>query len=136
MTSKFAGLEIGVDKPRRMILVHPVTRQPIRDAEGTEAWIDVHSSDSPVARSHTKEMQRRRLNMGQRAPKMTPEELEANAVDLLAALTAGWNLLSMDGAALDVPFSEANARELYSAPTLQWVRDQVDDFAADRANFT
>lgn len=132
--SKFAGLEIEVDKPQRMTLVHPVTRQPIRDAEGKEAWIDLHSSDSAIARKHQRAVQNRRLNMRGRG-KIGAEELEAEAVDLLAALTIGWRLLALDGAPLDVPFSPEAARDLYTAPSLAWVREQADEFAADRANF-
>lgn len=134
MQSKFAGLEIAVDKPQRMTLHHPVTRQPLRDAKGAEAWIDLHSSDSKVARDHNREVQRRRLNMRGRG-RISPEEIEAEAADLLAALTTGWRLLTLEGGTLDVPFSTENARELYASPALAWIREQVDEFASDRANF-
>lgn len=136
MNSKFAGLEIGVDKPQRMTLLHPTSRQPIRPkGEDSEAaYIDLYSSDSKIARDHTREVQRRRLNMRGRG-RVSPEELEAEAVDLLAALTTGWRLLTLDGQPLDVPFSREAARELYASPTLAWIREQADEFAADRANF-
>ena len=67
--------------------------------------------------------------------RITPEELEAESTELLAALTAGWHLVTLDGHPLDVPFSIENARELYAAPALAWLREQVDEFAADRGNF-
>lgn len=133
--SKFAGLEIEVDKPQRMTLVHPNTRQPLRDEEGNEAYVDLYSSDSEAARRHTRSIQRRRLNMRGRGT-IAPEQLEAEAIELLAVLTTGWHLVSLAGKALDVPFSAENARELYASPSLAWVREQVDEFAADRANFT
>lgn len=137
--SKFAGLGIEVDKPQRMPLLHPNTRQPLRAKVGTEgmaeeAFIDIYSSDSKVSREHERSIQRRRLNMRGRG-RITPEEMEAEAVDLLSALTAGWSLVTLDGEKLDVPFSQENARELYSAPSLAWIREQVNEFAADRANF-
>ena len=66
--------------------------------------------------------------------RITPEELEAESTELLAALTAGWHLVTLDGHPLDVPFSIENARELYAAPALAWLREQVDEFAADRGN--
>jgi hypothetical protein len=30
--NRFSGLELEVDAPFRLVLVHPVTRQPMRDA--------------------------------------------------------------------------------------------------------
>jgi len=134
MNGKFAGLEIEVEKPQRMPLLHPNTRQPLRTGKGEEAYVEVYSADSKVRREHDRAIQRRRLNMRGRG-RITPEELEAEAVDLLAALTAGWKLVTLSGDALDVPFSAENARELYAAPALAWIREQVDEFAGDRGNF-
>ena len=133
MQSKFAGLEIAVEKPQRMILVHPMTRQPLRDEKG-DAYIELFSGDSKVARDHNRAIQRRRLAQRGRG-RITPEELEAEATELLAALTAGWHLVTLDGQPLDVPFNTQTARELYAAPSLAWIREQVDEFAADRGNF-
>jgi len=132
--SDFAGLELAVDKPQRLIVLHPQNRQPIRDRDGNEAFIELHSADSPIARRHQREIQRRRLNMRGRG-KITPEELEAEATDLLVALTVSWRLIAPDGSPIDLPFSPENARKLYEAPSVAWLREQVDEFAADRGNF-
>lgn len=133
--SKFAGLALEVEKPSRMVIVHPATRQPLRDGDGSEAYIDLFSGDSEQARRHQRAVQRRRLAVRGRG-KITPEELEAEGVELLAAITAGWRLVALDGSALDVEFSVTNARELYAEPAMQWLRDQVDEFASDRGNFS
>lgn len=135
MTDKFAALGLAVDAPGRLTIVHPVTRQPLRTADGVEAYIDLYSADSEVARKHERAVQRRRLAMRGRG-KITPEELEAEAVEALAALTAGWRLVGLDGRPLDVPFSADAAREMYAASSLAWLRDQVNEFAADRGNFS
>ncbi|MCP1832836.1 hypothetical protein [Bradyrhizobium sp. USDA 4545] len=132
--SEFAGLELEVEKPFRMVLVHPVTRQPLRDETGAEAYIDHYSSDSDVARKHQRSVQRRRLAMRGRA-KITPEELEAESIELLAALTTGWNLVDLKGKKLNVEFSQETARRLYANPGIGWLRDQLDESTADRANF-
>lgn len=132
--SKFAGLEIEVERPQRMVLVHPTTRQPLRDQDGQPAYIDVYSSDSSIARAHNRAVQQRRLNTRGRG-RLSTEQLEAEAIDLLAALTAGWRLVKLSGEPLDVPFTPENARELYAAPSLAWIREQVDEFAVERANF-
>lgn len=133
--SKFAALALEVDKPGRMTIVHPVSRQPLRDAEGKEAFVDLYSNDSEPARKHQRAVQRRRLAMRGRG-KLTPEELEAEQVELLAALTAEWYLVDLAGRPIDVPFSQENARELYGDAAVSWLREQVDEFAGDRGNFS
>lgn len=135
MTSKFAALELETDKPGRMIIVHPVSRQPLRDAEGKEAYIDLYSADSEVARKHHRTVQRRRLAMRGRG-KLTPEELDAENVELLAALTTGWYLLDLAGNVIDVPSNAENAREIYGNSKIAWLREQVDEYAVDRGNFS
>lgn len=132
--SKFEGLGLSTDTPSKMILVHPVTRQPLRDEDGNEGYIDLYSSDSDVARKYDREVTRRRLNQRGQI-RLSPEELEAEGLDKLAALTAGWNLVALNGKKLDVPCNTQNARELYSIPSMTWIRDQVNEFAVDRANF-
>jgi hypothetical protein len=133
--SKFASLSLAVDKPSRMVVVHPVTQQPLRSKDGTEAYISLYSGDSAVAQRHSRAIQQRRIDM-RRGAKLSVQEIEAETVDLLAALTVEWCLVGLDGEPLDVPFSEPNARELYSEPGLAWLREQVNVFVADRANFS
>src|SRR4029077_990726 len=132
---KFSGLELEVETPFRLILVHPVTRQPLRDEDGNPAYIDHYSADSEIARKHQRNIQRRRLAMRGRM-RITPEELEAEAVDILAALTVGWYLVGTKGQKINTPFTQENARELYGDPTITWLREQVDESTADRANFS
>lgn len=135
MSSKFAGMTLEVEKPSRMTIVHPVSRQPLRDASGVEAFIELYSGDSEVARKHHRAVQRRRLAMKGRG-KISPEELEAEQVEFLCALTTGWHLLALDGSAMEVGFSAENARDLYAEPALSWLREQVDEFIGDRGNFS
>jgi hypothetical protein len=133
--NKFSGLELEVEKPFRKILLHPITQQPIRDTEGKEAYIDHYSADSEIARKHQRAVQRRRLAMRGRL-KITPEELEAEATEVLAALTVGWYLVDFKGQAINTEFTHEHARELYSDPTITWLREQIDESAADRGNFS
>ena len=134
--SKFSALSLDVEKPARMIVVHPVSRQPLRSVDGKiEAFIDIFSADSEAARKHQRNVSRRRLAMRGRG-RVTPEEMEADSVELLAAVTAGWSLLSLDGSPIDVSFSLEAARELYADPSVAWLRDQVDEFASERGNFS
>lgn len=132
---KFDKLALAVDEPGKMIIVHPVTRQPLRDANGSEGFIQLYSADSEIARKHQRSVQRRRLAMRGRG-KLTPEEIESEGTELLVALTVGWNLIALDGEPLDVEFSQENARELYAARKMTWLREQVDEFTSDRGNFS
>jgi hypothetical protein len=132
--SKFAALALEVDAPARMVIKHPISGLPIRDADGNEAWIDLYSSDSEAARKAQRTITNGRLAMRNRNA-IDAKRLETEGTEMLADLTAGWNLLSLDGQKIDVPFSRANAIELYSERSLAWVREQADAFVGDRANF-
>jgi hypothetical protein len=132
--NKFSGLELEIETPFRLILLHPVTRQPLRDAEGKEAYIDHYSMDSEIARKHQRAVQRRRIAM--RRLKISPEELEAESTEALALLTVGWYLVDLKGNPIDLPFTSENARELYASPAVSWLREQLDESTADRANFS
>jgi hypothetical protein len=133
--NEFSGLELEVETPFRLVLVHPITRQPMRDEQGNPAYIDHYSSDSEIARKHQRNIQRRRLAMRGRM-KITPEELEAEAVDILAALTVDWHLVDLKGQVIDTKCTQENARKLYASPAVSWLREQLDESTADRANFS
>jgi hypothetical protein len=131
----FSGLELEVDRSSRMTIMHPTTNMPLRDKDGCDAWIELYSNDSTIARRHERAIRQRRLSM--RIPgKITADEIEASAVELLAALTRDWRLLDLSGVPIDQPFSIEAARQLYSNPALLWLREQVDAFVSDRANFS
>ena len=133
MTSKFAGLALAVDAPARMTILHPVTRQPLRDSAGEEAWIDLLSADSAAARAHDRATIDAQIRAAGR--RRSSEQMDAELTEKLAKLTTGWRLLTLDGDALDVPFSIADARTLYALPELMWLRGQVAEFVADLGNF-
>lgn len=138
-SSKFAGLALGVDKTQRMPLMHPVTGQVLRAKDTQEeAYIEGYSTDSKIGRDFLQELQRRRLNAQRNAggrDRTTPEQQEAENVDFLAILTTGWSLVTLDGEPLDIPFNQQNARELYAAREVLWIRDQWNTFVSERANF-
>lgn len=133
--SKFEGLALAVEVVGRMVLKHPITGLPIRDAAGNEAWVDLHSADSEPARKAQRAITNARLSMRNRNA-LDAKRLETEGTELLADLTAGWSLLSLDGEPIDVPFSRANAVELYSEPSLAWIREQADAFVGARENFS
>ena len=135
MSDRFAALALPVDEAARMVIMHPITGQPLRDASGSEAYIDLLSNDSQKAQAFDRKRTTQRIERRARAATLTAEELEAEATDKFAAQTTGWSLLGLGGEPLDIAFSEAVARELYAAPPMMWLREQVAIFQANRANF-
>jgi hypothetical protein len=59
------------------------------------------------------------------------EQRESNTAKVLASVTLGWTGIEEDGR--EVPFSKSNAVRLYK--TYPWLREQVDRFVGNRANF-
>lgn len=135
MSDPFAALELPVDVPARMTIMHPTTGLPLRDQDGQDAYIDLYSTDSDVARKHLRTAANKRL--AQRQPQKTnAEAIESNTIDYFVTLTAGWRMCGLDGQRIDVPFTPENARALYSSTRSAWLREQVDAFVSDRANFS
>lgn len=97
-------------------------------------FISILGADSDAYRECMREIQRRRTERMNRSRRFlaTPEELESDALDLLASATTGWRGLAYrDGT--PVPFSAAAARDLYRG--FPAIRDQVDQAVGDRALF-
>ena len=132
--SKFAGLALGTSQAARMIIMHPITGQPLRQREtGAEAYLEMLSRDSDVARRCDRAATDKQLRS--RGRRLTAEEIEGNQLEKLAKLTRGWSLVDLDGNPMEVPFSEATARELYAEPSLAWLRDQAQAFSDDLGNY-
>lgn len=134
MSLNIPGLSLSIDNPKRMEVLHPVTKMPLRSKDGEKtAHMMVLSTDSPKAKAHQRAVLDRRLAGGKGS--VSAEIIEAEQVDLMAALVVGWELYDFEGNAVDLKYSEANARLLFAAPQFQWIREQVDAFISSRANF-
>lgn len=111
-------------------LRHPATGKKLEDAEGNPITITLAGSDSDLYRKAQRQITNRRLNETKKRGglKMTSEELEEEALDILVACTLGWSSnLVIDG---EVP---ANARKIYQR--LPWTKEQADDFVNERSHF-
>ena len=102
-------------------LVHPGTGAPLG------VWITMAGIDSRIWRGAVAAQTWSRR--GRRD--LTPDEIQAGAVDILARCTLGWRGVVLEGK--ELPCTMENARMLYSR--LPWVREQVDRFASDRASY-
>jgi len=134
----FAAMEIPVNVPQRVEILDAKTQQPILDPDGQPGYIELVSMDSDRAQAQLRDNERRRRARAQRnggRDTTTPEEAEAELVELYTAITVGWHLVGPGGQVLDVPCTPANARAFYRDNRFAWVRRQVDQFCSNVANF-
>jgi hypothetical protein len=123
-------IEVDVQKNAeagaQLDLLHPITNAP------TGNWLTLLGADSDTYRDAQRKLQRKRLGQmaKQRRIALTPEELDAEALEILVKVTTGWHVIS-GGQAL--VFSAEAVRALYKRRV--WVREQAEEFISDRANF-
>lgn len=114
-----------------MALRHPGSNAIILLPSGKPFEIMLLGMDSKIAKQQIAKNTNARLAMGNRL-KLKSEDLEAEAIELLVALTTGWpEDVVFDGEPF--PYSPVNARMLYK--TYPWAKEQADQFIADRANY-
>ena len=110
-------------------VVHPTTGEPIG------AKITLAGVDSQVYRKAQRALSNKRLkstfNKGIVSKTPTMEEFEFETIDILAKCTLSWENVIWEGKELSCNYE--NAKMLYT--NLIWLRDQVDAFINDRANF-
>lgn len=122
------------ETPATLHLRHPATSEPIVGDDSKPWTIDLLGSDSAPYKGLEHVQQARRIQKGFRQGRSalpTPQEVQADAIDLLVKVTVGWSGLILNGEPL--AFTEANIRLLYT--TYDWVREQASAFVSDRANY-
>lgn len=133
--SKFGSMALAVDVTARMSVLHPFMQEPLVDKQGKVAFIELRSKDSDRARSYTRNITQRKLDMRGRAV-LSAASLENEDYGLLAELTVGWHLVDLDGNEIDLPCTTVSARELYAEPGMTWLKEQVEAFTSARGNFS
>lgn len=130
----------AASKGARCVLVHPDTRKPLLDEHGKEAALILGGKDSEQYQKTSRAWQAHRLEAAARARRLKTvkgeqlqAEIEEHALDLLVAVTFGWENISLN-APEELPFSPENARRLYSEGPL-FVREQAEEFIDERGNF-
>ena len=126
------------ERAERCFLENPVDGMYLQDNDGNYAYVDVLSMESETGRKLNHRMQNEMLKQQQRGkkkgPQLTAEQLESNTAETLAELTQGWYLVHpTSGEPIEDACTKSNAYELYQ--TVPWIRQQVEDFANDVANF-
>lgn len=119
----------GVDMP----IIHPGSKQPLRDDEGQPITIRLLGRTADRYRQQTRDIQEQRARRAAGGVKTTLEDIERENIDTLTACTVGWQGLSLDGQVF--PYTVDNARRLWSDGRFIWLRDQAMNFIAEDGNF-
>jgi hypothetical protein len=112
---------------------YTLTIADLKTGAPTSMKITVLGADCDAYRERQRLFQRARVDRMNKARRMTvtPEEIEAEAIELLVEVTTGWSGFKLNGA--DLPFTRDNVRLVYKR--YGWIREQVDQAVGDRANF-
>lgn len=109
---------------------HPAAGTVLKDDAGEPITITLIGSDSEKVKRRQRVELNKRLKSGRRQA-MTAEELDEQGLDLLAFCTVSWTGIMLDGQVLEC--NHGNAVAVYQR--LPWLKEQVDTFVGDRANF-
>jgi hypothetical protein len=108
-------------------VLHPTENTPL-GIKITLAGADSDIYRKTVNKNVNKRVQR--MKPGQSLP-FTAEEQEESGLNLLAVCTLAWEGIVVEGDAL--PCNKENAKMVYQR--FPWIKEQVDQFIGDRANF-
>jgi hypothetical protein len=118
-----------------MFIRHPATYELMRNADETPASITIRGQTSRAFRDTVLAMNRKRAEMRMTDDDVrSPEHIYETDTELLTACTAGWNF---DELAPDepLPYSEANARKLWTDDRFHHLRYQAIQFMLNNGNF-
>ena len=126
-------LTAQADTGRTLDLVHPLTKDPLRDDNGAAITITLRGPWSRAWQQmlHERVDQDRHALLHPEAPRPSSAEEYNRTLDRLTALTVTWSGIAWHGATLD-PTPE-NIRRVYDQ--FWWIRQQVDAFVADEEAF-
>lgn len=123
------------DEGVEMVVKAFQTNEPLIARNGKPVTIILHGPDSDKYREFTRSQLKKRINNlgdSKRITDYNVEEAEADSLELLSRVTSGWlNVFDTEGN--EIPYSSDVAKTLYTNYPL--VREQVDAFVANRANF-
>jgi hypothetical protein len=117
----------GAEQGYELQLTHPQT------GEVLPGKLQLLGADSAAWQEKQAELVQRRVNRLSRTKKNTATmaELDADSVELLAAVTQGWSGLAIGGA--DYAYNAENVVKLYR--DFPWIREQAYEAVNDRGNF-
>ncbi len=114
---------IVIEETSECVIKHPTTGEP------TDIVINLYGQDSKVYQKASKKNLNTILKKGTK--NTNADQVEARSLDLLAACSASWANMVVDGEELEC--TTQNARDVYKR--YAWIKEQVDEHLGDRANF-
>lgn len=124
------NVKASAEQGATLHLRNPFTGEELFNDDESPMTISLLGKDSEPYRRTVRVTANKNLKAGRSTPSV--EKFEQNGVDLLAAVTTGWNIQFGEE---KLEFSPAKVKELYSNPDFHWVQEQVDEFVAERSNF-
>lgn len=126
----FANLDLTkhADTPETMDVMHPVTDTPLM-VDGQKVQITVLGAESSKARQLIDSFSRKALSS--RNQQMSPDRAKEFQIELLTACTVSWANVQLNGQMLEP--TKDNIMMMYR--DYPWLRQQVDAFMSNRANF-
>lgn len=123
-----------VNEGAKLMLKNPNNMPAVR-ADGEPLWIKVRSFYSTATRDAQHKIQDQRIADAKNGlgNNVSAASMEQDSVDNLVSVTVEWNLQDKDGTA--IPCTAENARKLFTDPLFSSVRQQVNTFANENANF-
>lgn len=120
-------------------LLHPVSKDPIG------VFVSIRGKDSNAFKMHIRQsinakLNQQRANRNRRAPQLTLESSEDEALDALVVCVTGWRTveggesfphIKFNGE--ELTFNAVNAKRLMAA--LPWMKQQLDEEIGDLENF-
>ena len=113
-----------------MDVMHPITGEPLLDANGFPVTVTLLGADSTKMRQEMSNRAKKQL-ASKSKPVNNIEEAEKLSAELLAVITVSWSGITENGQ--EIECNRENAIKVYTK--YSWLRQQVDAFTTDRANF-
>ena len=111
-------------------LMNPGNGEPLTNDDGSNVGIYLLGKDSDAYRLAQRKITNRRLSQKGNTS-ITAERIEIEANEILANCTVSWTGIVYNGEVLVCDI--ANAKMIYK--DLPWLKEQVDEFVAERANY-
>ena len=127
-----SGLDFGQQSENvaDMIVVHPVTQEEMYTEDGQPVTITLMGMESAVAKRMTKARAQKQLNS--RKNKVDIDEARSFTISLQAKLITKSFGLKENGVDIDLTDNDTAVDVL---TRFSWLREQIDEFVTDRANF-
>jgi hypothetical protein len=117
-----------------MELRHPGTGEVLKQPSGETVSITLAGPDSERCRAQAHLAGKKRAEIFTSGRKtLSNEELDREEVEMLAAMTIGWQGVSLSADGADLPCTKENAAEVYRR--FPAFRQQAQRFVDARANF-